>query len=376
MRVSRLVTVLVCVCAVSGCDRVPESSSLASDDRASYQYLLKAFDPERLGAGEDVNSAGTIDQPMAYGGIAAAASLAGDLENARRAADWLVANSRHSNGTGWGLGWEWDAFGDGSVNPADAIYAITTAIAVEGLLNAYEAAGDQKYLDTAVEALASYMPYTTRTEAGAYFWYSNQPADQKSIFNVSAMLAGMFARAGSMTGRDDFRHVARLVLDDLLWNATDANGHPSWEYGPRTGSSPRWNDLVHAGYIAYGVLLADRHLGTNLVDKQRIHAYLNGFFSPDGKPREYRPGEAGRAAAERRARIWGVGMMALTFFELGDRESGLKALRAVADYEFAPYQFAYRFKRKRSLSRATSHVLLAAAAAEHSRASSEASHMP
>lgn len=338
--------------------------------QASYRYILQSFNSDRPGFGIETNGSGPIDQAMAYGNIAAAAALMDDAPIMRASADWLVAHARQGDRTGWGLGWAWDAFGDGTTNPADTIYGITTAIAAEGLLNAYDASGEQAYLDTVVRALEDYLRCTTLTEAGAFFWYSNQPADARNVHNVSAMLAGMYARAGALLGREDFKDAARRALADLRSHAVLREDDISWRYadmGTLDRAGTRWNDLVHASYIVYGVALAERHLGTQWFERERLSAYLRGYFSEDGLPMEFNRAEARPRAATVRGRAWGVGMMALAFAELGERESAAAALRVIPDYEFAPYQFAYRFGAQRSVPRANSHLLLAAAVAEQRR---------
>src|SRR5690606_29961276 len=115
-----------------------------------------------------------------------------------RAADWLIANiDLNQNGTpGWGLPFPWDAFRDGSVNPAHTEYGITTALAVQGLIDFYEATEEESYLSAAVSALAA---YATEFRNGD-LRYSVAPSDEAAVHNVTAMLMGQYARASRLTG--------------------------------------------------------------------------------------------------------------------------------------------------------------------------------
>ena len=69
---------------------------------------------------------------MTYGLVASAAAAAGDDTTADMAADWLIDDM---DSGGWGTAWTWDPFGDGSTTPADTPYSVTTAIAIQGLLD-------------------------------------------------------------------------------------------------------------------------------------------------------------------------------------------------------------------------------------------------
>jgi hypothetical protein len=326
----------------------------------TYERLIQAFDRQRPGFGLEADGTGPIELPMAYGLVAWAGAIASDEELSSRAAQWLLQNSQTRTGTGWGLGWEWDAFGDGTVNRADTIYGITTAIAAIGLIRNHKLTGSREALDGAVEALDYYKAFATPTERGLFFWYSDQVADAINVHNVSAMMAGAYALAAKASGRSEFANIAADAIAELLASAESKKDTLGWTYAVLPGSRP--NDLVHAAYIVQGALLVGRALPSVHLDEDRLLNYLRGFVR-DGVPMEFRTDEIRPDLRAVRARSWGVGMLAFTLAELGVREEAEAALAAIADYEFASHKYSFKFGDKLNATRATAHLLLAAAVA-------------
>ena len=325
-----------------------------------YLEVRKTFSVERPGFGVETTKERDVEQAMAYGLVASAASIARYEVLAMSAADWLVKNAYVQRGQGWGLGWEWDAFGDGSVNPADTSYGITTALAVDGLLRTYELTRNAQYLDAAIRALESYAQSITLSDHGLFFWYSDQEADAINVPNVSAMMAGVFAMAGHMANRDDFKSLARRALSDLLAQSEESDGGITWRYFD--GAGARYNDAVHASYIVYGALLTEKFAGGARLERESLSQYLKGFIAYDGTIREYRPSESKKQ--ELRSRLWGVGMLAFTLQALGETEAALVVLQSAADYRLPNGDFAYRYDGEYHATRSTAHLLLAAAAVE------------
>lgn len=152
-----------------------------------YSLLFSSL--ENLGFGLETKGKKPIHIPMSYGTLAMASALHGDAETARACADWLCSNSTSATITGWGLNWAWDAFSNGTINPADTIYGITDAIAVDGLYRTYQLTGDRRYLETATIALRDYADQYSVQEGTFYFHYSDQIADQGyRVANITAML--------------------------------------------------------------------------------------------------------------------------------------------------------------------------------------------
>jgi hypothetical protein len=201
----------------------------------SYASLL----PATLAAAADpVFGADEHEYAMTYALLLSAAVVAGDRATAQRAADWLVDDRRP---TGWGTAWAWDPFGDGSTNPANTSYAITTALAIDALLDA------DRFSDADADVL---VLWAGSAWSHGFYWYSVEPWDAIYTPNVSAMLAGVSARALA-EHPDLFDSASRQLLAERVRSsfgllATDAE---TWPYSRRQATP---NDLSHQAYILWG----------------------------------------------------------------------------------------------------------------------------
>jgi len=194
-----VVALLICL-STSYCYR---QSATPVFDRASGNLF-----PDLVGYGLDPRHQDVSRYyPMAYALYAWAQAIhakktnsAHARSNAEIAARWLI-NHSDLNGdstVGWGLPFAWDAFGDGSTNPANTVYGITTALSVYALLEVFDLTGKKEFLSTALDALDGYITYFTALPDGTgYFWYSERSDDSHPVPNVSSMLAGAYAQAGS-----------------------------------------------------------------------------------------------------------------------------------------------------------------------------------
>lgn len=257
----------------------------------SYRSLLARFPESQQGLGAEWAYAGMWEQSMSYALILSAESLrqqsCPNTESVRRiraAVTWLVANADLDGDgkPGWGLPWEFDAFADGTTNPPDEPYTITTAIVVQGLLDALQtpnvwstpqrtqmrrliAAVAQHWLTDVWRDLPNgggYFPFTAHSNDAAYF-----------IPNVSAMMTGVLARflaehptAVPMTIR---RALPRVVDSGALGVARAVqmrDGAPFWRYWqyanpPDAPYKDGPNNLVHHVYIIHGMELYRRYRG-------------------------------------------------------------------------------------------------------------------
>lgn len=271
MRHLKLAGVLLLLCLAVACS--PAERFVPSP----YQLLAERFDPQAAGHGLDAYTpTEASDHAMAYALVASAEArwhaLKGDaqaLERAERAAAWLVEN-RDSDGdglVGWGLPFAWDAFGDGSTNPAGWPYTITTALAIQGLLDVHDATRERELVDVALEATNALLDHAfTRTPDEAWFHYSPSEHDAYAVYNVSAMMLGQLQRLAAF--EPTLEEVADLVAAHLLSaRLVDVSGRVHWMYSaPGSPSADRENDLVHAAYIVQGLADYVRFGGRLTVD--------------------------------------------------------------------------------------------------------------
>lgn len=209
------------------------------------------------------------------------------------------------------------------MNPPDTVYGITVAVAVKGLLDVYELTKDQYYLDAALKALNAYSDYFVETPDGGFFWYSDRKEDARDITNVSAMLAGQYARAGNIAGNSHFTDLAVRAFNHLLHQSTVREGTLCWTY--EIGGE-RLNDSVHASYIVYG-LLEGRKLGLVKGDISPIIAHLRNFYRNKTVYEMPFPDKKNKLA-----RVWGVGMLIATLAEAGDMSTA-KAIAKAANLD-------------------------------------------
>ncbi|MHB2266548.1 hypothetical protein [Aliihoeflea sp. PC F10.4] len=294
----------------------------ARDDlEANYVRLSASLDPEYPGRGREAG-VDDRDEAMAYASIATAASIVGDRELAITAADWLVSDAEKGDGrVGWGLSHAWDAFQDGTVNPADTIYGITQGFAVKGLLAVYELTGDELYADTARKALDYYLSAAGEyVEDGLVFRYSDQQADRPfEVYNIGAYLAPQYRKAADLLGSSHYESVAALTIQSLAAKTQRLpSGAAFWNYGDYNPN--QFNDATHAGFFLYGMSAGGAPEG--LVEG--VSAYLLEFETPDGHdffhphhlPVSYDESPQGNA--------WSLGAMMFALCNSGDRDSAMR----------------------------------------------------
>ena len=139
-------------------------TAFARPPTIEIESVLETLDEKCLGCGYDAYAKTIIPHAMAFGLLASVGAKIHHERLMRTSADWLVMNGSLGKGkSGWGLGFSWDAFNDDSINPPETVYGITTAIAVAGLLDAYEVTRDPVYAGTAAAALDYYKSSFTLT---------------------------------------------------------------------------------------------------------------------------------------------------------------------------------------------------------------------
>lgn len=116
---------------------------------------------------------------------------------------------------GWGLGYGYDAFNDGSVNPANTSYAVTTGEICQRLLSAYQAgATPRTNIQWCVDTLVHWP--RVAVARGQCVSYSTTAADTAAgcVHNVSVAVAAFLAEVNAAgfgaTG------MQRLITDVIL----------------------------------------------------------------------------------------------------------------------------------------------------------------
>ncbi|MCV0403179.1 MAG: hypothetical protein K5924_05660 [Chloroflexi bacterium] len=151
----------------------------------SYSSILETILPPSSVPDEDPASLNA----STFGLVLSAAVAAGDDAEAREAKRWLLGNARLG---GWGVPYELDAFGDGTVTPSGTPFALSTALALDGLLDA-GISGPEIAMSAAIVKHWAESAWSS-TDAGGFFWFSLAEHDAFHVPSGSAMMAGVTAR--------------------------------------------------------------------------------------------------------------------------------------------------------------------------------------
>ena len=263
-------------------------------DAISYESLLAIIDPAFPGWGHaDYKDYPTAHVSKSYAMVLKAelnrqAHFGGDLSpKGRSAATWLLRNrGSEGEGWGWGLPFPWDAFGDGTVNPENTVYTISTGIVVDALIDWIETdphAPAEEVLSILKQVLEPFAQGAYNSSNGLVA-YSSSPHDAKfDCFNPAAYLAGQMQRLAQI--HPDRRFAA------LLKQRADANFKILLEY-KRISPGGAWywnystaenvpNDMAHAVYIMHGIRSYMRFDGTlkDQFDLARISSHVHEFKS-------------------------------------------------------------------------------------------------
>jgi hypothetical protein len=300
--------------------------------RDAYAQLLPLFPADAQGRGLDRGdeTRKPADQPMTYGLILSAESLRFRIaptgegqRRVRQAARWLI-NNRDLDGDGkpgWGLPHAW------GIHPRNCPYTITTAIVLDGLLDALALPkfwSDSERAEILGLARAVVMRWCRELWAagygGGFFVYSPHEEGPPS-FNVNAA-----ANFLSPLARLNHEHPSALTIEaknlfaaciDSLVKATVAqatmrDGAPFWRYVavPNAIKSDRGNDLIHQAYILWGLETFRDCGGTlpwsraNALESLRRNWKGDRLcFYPMDEP-NMKPGNR-----EAPANLWGAGML-------------------------------------------------------------------
>lgn len=302
---SRRIASLTAVCFILfGCTGDSPQGPAEFDTVFIERYLLAArarLDPDHPGRGTTDYPGNTVaDIPKSYAMVLLGEIIRKKIERLLPLPDlaaisgrWLLENAdENGDGTaGWGVPIAWDAYGDGTVNPEDTEYTITTAIVVHALLDWMESspsAPGARILEVVDRALEPYTKIALRTPAGL-LPYSLTPADrQYDTFNPAAYLAGQMQRFSRLVKQPDraaaLAGTADATMQALLDHrrSSPETGAWYWHYSVQE-STP--NDLPHAAYIAEGIRTYIRFGGalSDEFDLEKVMRHLMEFVDEDAE---------------------------------------------------------------------------------------------
>ncbi|MBE7434427.1 MAG: hypothetical protein HS100_10955 [Anaerolineales bacterium] len=263
-----------------------------------YKALLRHFSEENPGRGVlDYPGNETSDYAKSYAMFLSAELLRAQREPefhlsdmGENAGNWLLDNADIDGDgvVGWGLPVEWDAYGDGTVNPPNTIYTITTAIAINGLLDWLEMdpdAPEERIITTVDAAFEPFIDPKALTQDGLLMYSLSSNDQAYSTFNPGAYMAGQMQRFSSVHSnsakRDQLRFVSDTIMESLLvYKQLDQNGGWYWNYSIDEHVP---NDATHSIYIIEGIYQYIRYQGSlaNQFDWVAINRHILLFYSPE-----------------------------------------------------------------------------------------------
>ncbi|MGB3272416.1 MAG: hypothetical protein WBA66_05925 [Xanthobacteraceae bacterium] len=347
----RAILALILVVAFESCAAwiIWKSGHPGPQDILSQVYAR--FDSTYPGRGvADYPGNTIVDIPKSY-----AAILMAELQRARNgispdlpdlagvAGRWLLDNARldSSKRTGWGVPVAWDAYGDGSINPANTVYSISTGIVVDALLDWMEtdpSAPGEEILVTVEKSLLEFARW--RTPSGL-LPYSLQESDQKyDTFNPAAYLAGQMQRFSKYANEEvaeQLRYAADATVRSLVDNHyVSPSGAWYWKYSIQEDVT---NDLAHASYIVDGLetYAAEGGRLTAEIKLQAVVDHLKEFVDGD----TLRAWPIIQVNIPRPARLYDLGMALV----MGCRHPSLEHLGEIARRSIDRYRRKDEFTR-------------------------------
>lgn len=356
------IIIALCILAliiIAGCNSSHGKSTWLTD----YNFLLELFPKDNQGVGLEptFTKSGMTHQPMTYSLIISAESLhylahpnKESEYRIKRAVRWLLDNAdlNRDSYPGWGLPQAWDAFADGTVNPENNPYTITTAIVLQGLIDALSIPSlwtetEIKEIQEVIRDVSLYWCQKVWTEKGdsGFFWYSISSSDAYFCPNVSAMFLGILARIISeqkqiFTGselqliQDRIDKAAKGIVFAINWRS----GAPFWTYiaFPNHLNRNTPNDLLHHAYILWGMELY-RSSGGRIElpwsTSQAIES-LNRFWKNRmiyEYPQDVSYNKDWSTLKDRPARLWGVGMAQAFYAKYGASEKVSLCLEVIKE---------------------------------------------
>lgn len=333
---------------------VPRSMLYGADFDQAYVELLQRFPEDTPGKGLDrgAPAGAVLHQPMTYGLILSSESLRYRTKpteegkrRIRHAAEWAIQNARLANDgkPGWGLPQAWQH------RPENTSFTITTAIVLEGLLDAAELPDfwSPKETDELLTLVRDVQLRWCRELwsdgfGGGYFHYS--PADSNPgwfCINAPAMFLGPMARLVhdhrqilSAEDRQLFTTRMDALAKAIVATATLRNGAPYWDYiaVPNALNSKRPNDLIHQAYILWGIETYRDLNGSVKLPWTRAGALesLQRFWKDDTL-RFFAQDEEGIKPTSRQApaNLWGTGMMLACIAKWGTKQDTERTWQAI-----------------------------------------------
>lgn len=195
-----------------------------------------------------------------------------------------AADGRSTLAFGYNFDWQSRLFYAPTGTPA----IVPTAFTNQALIEAYEAIGDESYLNAADETCRFILSSLNRpVETDREICFSYTPVDNSMIFNASLLAGESLARVGSITSNGEYMNMAAKTVRFAIDRQRNDG---AWSYGE--DASQGWVDNFHTAYILtsfYRIswLIPELRAETHDAIERGSAYWLDNFFLDDGTPKYY-----------------------------------------------------------------------------------------
>jgi hypothetical protein len=204
--------------------------------------------------------------------------------------DWLRAElvrlrSPHEPEYCWGYDWDYLSL-RGTRLPAFAPNCIASYFCATAMMEMHEIFGDSEAREI-TESVARFMATRLNRsfESADEVCFSYTPNDKMQVYNSSALMGAFLARAGRLSGNDEYLSLARKAMVFLHRGQLPTGG---WYYGRLRRQ--RWIDSFHSSYNVCALLDYQRITGDSAFEETMLrghHYYQSRFFTEEGAPKYF-----------------------------------------------------------------------------------------
>ena len=208
-------------------------------------------------------------------------------ENVNELAELLIGlRSLGYSGSCWGYNFDWQARG-GLFFPSGTPTVVATTYAAYGLFDAYEATGNTRYLNVALDAVNFVLNDLSRDyrDDGTFLFSYSVTKGNNTVYNASLLGSKLLSRAYSFNKDQSLIEVAKGSVLAVM-NAQARDG--SWVYGELPFQS--WKDSFHTGFNLECLADYMRYSGDKSIEegvKLGFDFYIENFFTEEGVPKYY-----------------------------------------------------------------------------------------
>lgn len=203
--------------------------------------------------------------------------------------DLLISmTAKGYSGACWGYNFDWQARG-GLYFKTNVPTVVATTYAANGLFEAYEITGEQRFLDAAVDSANFILKDLNRDyrPSGSFLFSYSVGHGNNTVYNASLLGSKLLARCYHYCQDKTLLDAAKCSVEAVL-EAQELDG--SWMYGELPIQA--WKDSYHTGFNLeslhdYKRYSRDEDIRIENSLELGLSYYVNNFFGSAGEPKYY-----------------------------------------------------------------------------------------